>query len=200
MIYTYRINGLFVQTGDIICTTSAQGGNVFSDPFSVFGALVPGAIKHVIVYVGPGGRCVEVGPRGVIAFDLRGETWSPERMVGQRGRLLGALQGIAYPLRGTGQPAEDLATIRSQVAQYCLAQAQAKKPYNPNYFNPRTEAAFYCSQLAYKAYLPHGIDLNTEKGVLDIKAIRSVVFPQEIWSGCAHQSAPRASPRGRNGL
>ena len=194
MIHTYKINGLLVQTGDILCTTDGRGRNVFTDPLCVIGMLVPGKIKHVIVYVGPGGWCVEAGPRGVIAFDLQGETWSVEKMAKQRGRLMGALYGIAYPLRDTNYSIKDLAAIRSQVARYCLAQARAKKPYNPNYFNPQTEAAFYCSQLAYKAYLPYGIDLNTEQGVPDIKAIRSIVFPQEIWSGCAHQSVPQARP------
>ena len=31
--------------------------------------------------------------------------------------------------------------------------------------NSRTEKAFYCSQLAYKAYLKQGINLNTGKGI-----------------------------------
>jgi uncharacterized protein YycO len=194
MIHTYTINGLLVQTGDILCTTSAQRGNVLSDPFCVVGILVPGKIKHVAVYVGPDGWCVEAGPRGVVAFNLQGETWRPERMVRQRGRLLGALYGVAYPLKGRGYSSKDLVAIRSQVAHYCLDQARARKPYNPNYFNAQTDAAFYCSQLVYKAYLPHGIDLNTEKGVPDIKAIHSVVFPQEIWSSCVHQSVPQRRP------
>jgi len=188
MIHTHTINGLLVQTGDIMCTTSAQRGNVFVDPFCLIGMVVPGQIKHVIVYVGPGGRCVEAGPRGVIAFDLQGQTWRPERLTGQRGKLLGALYGIAYPLEDRGYARRQRVTIRSQVAKYCLDQARMRKPYNPNYFNVQTEGSFYCSQLVYKAYLPHGIDLNTEQGVPDIRAIRSVVFPQEIWSGCVHQS------------
>jgi uncharacterized protein YycO len=79
------------------------------------------------------------------------------------------------------------------VADYCLAQAAANKPYNLNFFDPDTERAFYCSQLAYKAYIAHGIDLNTGQGVPDIPGTSSIVFPQEIWSGCQHQRVA-ASP------
>ena len=34
------------------------------------GRLVPGDVDHVMMYVGPGGRCIEAGSRGVIAFDM----------------------------------------------------------------------------------------------------------------------------------
>jgi uncharacterized protein YycO len=52
-----------------------------------------------------------------------------------------------------------------------------------------TEDAFYCSQLAYKAYLKEGIDLNTGKGVPHFPGMESIVFPQEIWSGCEHEKS-----------
>ena len=75
------------------------------------------------------------------------------------------------------------------MANYCLAQAAANKPYNINFLNPDTEEAFYCSQLPYKAYMAHGINLNTGQGVPNLVGTSSIVFPQEIWSGCGHQKA-----------
>ncbi len=58
-----------------------------------------------------------------------------------------------------------------------------------NFLNSNTEKAFYYSQLAYKAYKRNGIDLNTGKGVSKIPGTKSIIFPQEIWSGCAHKKA-----------
>ena len=84
---------------------------------------------------------------------------------------------------------EEEAQIRSSVADYCLAQAAANKPYNLNFLDSQTEDAFYCSQLAYKAYLPHGIDLNSGQGVPNVKGTSRIIFPQEIWSGCIHRRA-----------
>jgi hypothetical protein len=77
--------------------------------------------------------------------------------------------------------------FRDSVGSYCLA--QAGKPYNLNFFDPDTEDGFYCSQLPYLAYLPHGIDLNTGMGVPDVPGTSRIVFPQEIWSGCSHRRA-----------
>jgi len=34
---------------------------------------------------------------------------------------------------------------------------QVGKPYNLNFFDPETAKAFYCSQLAYKAYQSVGL-------------------------------------------
>jgi uncharacterized protein YycO len=58
------------------------------------------------------------------------------------------------------------------------------------FLDSMTEDAFYCSQLAYKAYLREGIDLNTGKGIQNFPGMESIIFPQEIWSGCKHERAP----------
>ena len=55
-----------------------------------------------------------------------------------------------------------------------------------NFLDSDTEEAFYCSQLLYRAYLPHGINLNTGMDVPNIPGTDSIIHPQEIWSGCAH--------------
>ena len=189
MIHTYHLDGLSGQTGDILCTTQGGRGGLLARLLSLIGRFAPGDVKHVIVYVGPGGRCVEAGPRGVIAFEIEGHTWAAERLCVQRGGLVGLLYGAAYPTRGVGFSERAELEVRADVARYCLAQAEAHKPYNLNLLNPHTERGYYCSQLAYMAYLRHGIDLNSEQGVPRIKWIEPVVFPQEVWSGCIHKRA-----------
>jgi hypothetical protein len=129
---------------------------------------------------------VEACARGVYTFDLEDNEWAPEKMFKHRGRFRDQLVGAAYPLHGLDLAAEEVMRIRWAVADYCLAQAAARKPYNLNLFDPDTEEAFYCGQLAYKAYLPHGIDLNTGKGVPDLPGTDRIVFPQEIWEGFYH--------------
>ena len=192
---TYVIDGLTVQTGDLICT-SAGGRSVFAGFFwRVWGMAVPGPVDHIAVYVGPGGRCVEAGAKlRVITFDVPGNTWDDVKMAKMRGQLFDTLYGIAYPLAGRPLSSEEEARIRRAVASYCLRQAEAGKPYNFAFVDSTTDDAFYCSQLAYKAYLEQGIDLNTGQGVPDIPGTDSIVFPQEIWTGCTHVRAPEPSP------
>jgi len=192
MIYTHRIDGLLVQTGDLVCTTNACAGVLPAFVWHLIGKLVPGAVDHIAVYVGPGDRFVEAGPRGVIAFRLGGDTWTTKGIARQRGWLVDELYGIVRPLRSRARSAREEARIRERVAAYCLAQAVAAKPYNFYFFNSQTEAAFYCSQLAYKAYLPHGIDLNTDCGVPHAGAMHDIVFPQEIWNGSVYRRVQRA--------
>ena len=189
MVCTYMIDGLSVQTGDIICTTDGESGILPGDFWRLLGRLLPGEVGHVVVYVGPKGRCVEAGGRGVITFEVKENIWVAERMTEQRGRFMDRLYGVAYPLQGRGLSVEEEARIRQSVADYCLAQAAVNKPYNINFLDPDTEEAFYCSQLAYRAYLAHGINLNTGQGVPNLVGTSSIVFPQEIWSSCRHQKA-----------
>jgi uncharacterized protein YycO len=68
-----------------------------------------------------------------------------------------------------------------------LTQAALQKPYNINYLDSQTEDAFYCSQLAYQAYLRHGIDLNTGLSIPNLKGTESIIYPQEMWAGCFHR-------------
>jgi hypothetical protein len=188
MIHTYTINGLQIQTGDILCL--AFHGDLQNHPVNhwrLLGLLIPGEVDHVALYIGPEGRCVESAYRGVYEFHLGGKRWKPKKMYKYRGRFKDDFVGVAYPLQGRGLSEADDDRIRQSVAAYCLA--QIGKSYNINLLNPETEDAFYCSQLAYKAYLPHGIDLNSDHGVPHIIGSSRIVFPNEIWRGCHRQRA-----------
>jgi len=114
-------------------------------------------------------------------------------MVSRRGLILDQLVGAAYPLEGRDLPPAEQARIRQEVAAYCLA--QVGKPYNLNFMDIETEAAFYCSQLVYLAYLRTGIDLNTGLSIEALPGTGHIVYPQEIWSGCAHRQAAGAIAR-----
>ncbi len=189
-IYTYTIDGLTVRTGDLICTSTggqSMPGGLF---WKLFGDMVYGDVDHIAVYVGPGGRCVEAGPKfRVNTFEVVDNTWDAVKMTETRGYILDNLYGVVYPLAGRSLTREEEDRIRGSVAKYCLRQAEAKKLYNPIFVDSKTEDAFYCSQLAYKAYLREGIDLNTEIGVPEMPGTKSIVFPQEIWMGCEHVKA-----------
>ncbi len=189
-VYVFTINGLPVQTGDLICTTDGGGPLLAGQFWRFVGKIVPGEVDHVAIYTGPGDRCVEAGARGhVVAYDIGGSVWNANSMISQRGLVVDSFYGIAYPLADRGFSDDRIRAVRISVANYCLAAAEARKPYNIDFLNSNTEEAFYCSQLAYKAYLPHGIDLNTGLGVPHIPGTTSIIFPQEIWSGCAHRRA-----------
>lgn len=190
MIYEYEIDGLTVQTGDIICTADgAVNTDIRGQFWRLLGKIIPGEVDHIVIYVGPDGRCVEAGAKGkVITFEVKGNTWDFEKMITERG-IIDTLYGIAYPLQGKSLSAVEITGIRELVAAYCLQQAKLEKPYNMNFLDSTTENAYYCSQLAYLAYLKHGVDLNTGKGIPEIPGTESIIFPQEIWSGCAHKKA-----------
>jgi len=188
MIYTFEINGLPVQTGDIICTTDGGRPILAGEFWRILGKLVPGDVDHVAMYVGPAGLCVESAVTGVYAFEVIGSTWDAEKMHSQR-LFLDTFYGVAYPLQDKSLPQDKEIKIRAGAAAYCLKQAAANKPYNLNLLDSQTEDAFYCSQLIYKAYLPHGIDLNTGLAVPNLKGAESIIFPQEIWAGCVHRRA-----------
>lgn len=187
MIHTFTLNGLELKTGDILCMAfDSQEAVNPGDYWRVLALLIPGEVDHVAIYLGPQGKCVEACARGVYTFDLEDNHWAPEKMFKHRGRFKDHLVGAAYPLQALDlSPAEEI-RVRDGVAAYCLAQAEAGKPYNINFLDPDREDAFYCGQLAYKAYLPYGINLNTGLGVPNLPGTSSIVFPQEIWSGCHH--------------
>ena len=196
-VHTYQIDGLTVRTGDLICTNTTEQESIFGGLLWRFlGMLIPGEIDHIAVYVGPGGRCVEAGAKYcVTTFTVRDNTWDAPQMTEERGPILDNLYGVAYPLAGLSLSSEEEAGIRKRVARYCIKQAEAQKIYNALFLDSMTEDAFYCSQLAYKAYLREGIDLNTGQGVPDIPGVESIVFPQEIWSGCEHAKPPNHDAR-----
>lgn len=187
MIYSQTINGIPVKTGDLICTTDGGDVIIAGQFWRLIGKLIPGEVDHIVIYVGPAGKCVEAGAKGrVTTFEMQGTTWQGEQMLSQR-NLVDQLYGIVDPLADKGFSQTQENTIRESIADYCLLQASQNKPYNINFLNSSTEDGFYCSQLAYKAYLRHGIDFNTGKGVQEVPGTQSIIFPQEIWESCTHK-------------
>ena len=185
MIHTYQINGLALQTGDIICTMNGKPNILPGEFWRLVGRLVPGDVDHVAIYLGPDGRCAEAGARGVITFNVPHGNWDTERMARQRGLLFDTFYGIVSPLDTLGVHEEEEITLRKAVVNYILA--QVGKPYNLNFLNPETEDAFYCSQLAYKAYQSIGIDLNTGLAMEQLPGTNQIIYPQEIWDGFSHR-------------
>ena len=187
MIYTYEIEGLAIQTGDIICTMNGKPDILPGEFWRLVGRLVPGDVDHVAMYVGPNGRCVEAGARGVISFNVPSGHWDTERMARQRGHLFDTFYGVASPLDTLGLSEEEEQQARKTVAKYALA--QIGKPYNLNFLNAETEESFYCSQLAYKAYQSIGINLNTGLAMEQLPGTNQIVYPQEIWDGFSHRQS-----------
>ena len=185
MIYTYEIEGVPVQTGDIICTMNGKPDILPGEFWLLVGRLVPGDVDHVAIFLGPDGRCIESGSKGVNPFHLTDDRWHAEDMVSERGILIDTFYGVAYPFAGMQLSEEDETLMRMKVAEYCLA--QVGKPYNINFLNAESENAFYCSQLAYKAYQQVGIDLNTGLAMEQLPGTNEIVYPQEIWDGFPHR-------------
>jgi len=190
MVYTYQIEGIALQTGDVICTMNGKPDILPGEFWRLVGRLVPGDVDHVAVYLGPNGRCAEAGARGVITFDVPNGHWNTERMALQRGLLFDTFYGIVSPLDGLGLSEDEEFEMRSQIAAYCLG--QVGKPYNLNFLNAEMDNAFYCSQLAYKAYQQIGIDLNTGLTMEQLPGTNAIVYPQEIWNGFSHRKAGRS--------
>lgn len=187
MIHHYKINGLSVSTGDLICTMDGRPDILPGEFWRLVGRLVPGEVDHIVVYLGPDGRCAESGSRGVITFEVHGGLWDSGHAMPERGLLVDTFYGVSYPLEDRGLPPEAQDEVRAQVAAFCLS--QIGKPYNLNFMNPDTEDAFYCSQLAYRAYRRCGIDLNTGLAMESVPGTDQIIFPQELWEGSPHRRA-----------
>jgi len=190
MIYTYQIEGIPLQTGDIICTMNGKPDILPGQFWWLVGRLVPGDVDHVAIYTGPEGRCVEAGAHGVIKFTVFKGLWDAQRMARRRGHLFDTFYGIASPLDGLRLLEEEEHILRAKVAEYCLA--QVGKPYNLNFLKSDTDEAFYCSQLAYKAYQQIGINLNTGLAMEQIPGTNAIMYPQEIWDGSSHRAVQRS--------
>lgn len=195
MVHTFEIEGLVLQTGDIICTMNGKPDILPGEFWRLIGRLVPGDVDHVAVYLGPGGRCAEAGSRGVITFESEPQTWDTERMARQRGLLFDTFYGVAAPLENLELSPADERQMRTAIASYCLE--QVGKPYNLNFLNPETEQAFYCSQLAYKAYQRVGLNLNTGLAMEQLPGTNGIIYPQEIWGGFPHRAV--RAPLAREG-
>jgi len=189
MIYTYQIEGIPLQTGDLICTMNGKPDILPGEFWRFVGRLVPGDVDHVAMYTGPEGRCIEAGTYGVIKFTVFNGLWNAERMARRRGQLLDTFYGVVSPLDALGLAEEEEHEMREKVAAYCLA--QVGKPYNLNFLNAETEDSFYCSQLAYKAYQQIDIDLNTGLAMEQIPGTNKIIYPQEIWNGFSHRGVNR---------
>ena len=187
MIHSYKINGIPVQTGDIICTMDGKPDVLPGEFWRMVGKLVPGDVDHIVIYLGPEGRCVEAGAMGVYTYAVENGEWEPEKMMRARGGLVDTFYGVVYPLEQLGLAREEEHEMRQHIADYCLA--NLGKPYNLNFLDPDTDKAFYCSQLAYKAYLEVGIDLNSGMAMESVPGTNQIVFPQEIWDASPHRQA-----------
>jgi hypothetical protein len=184
MLYDHMFDGVPACSGDVLCTQDGdKSAGLFGQIWRVLGKLLPGEIDHCLIYLGPGGRCIESGARGVIVFEMPGETWSAAPFKKER-LLLDTLVGVAYPLAGRGLSEDEERRIRLEVIKFCLERASRRKPYNLNYFDPLYDGAFYCSQLVYRAYLASGIDLDVDR---NISLLERIVFPEEIWDACPHR-------------
>ena len=185
MIYKHKINGISMQSGDIICTTDGKPDLLPGEFWRLIGRLLPGDVDHIVIYIGPEGRFVEAGGRGVSTFEMMGERWESERILFERATLVDTFYGIVNPLKSLKLSAADERRRREDIVAYCLS--QVGKPYNLNFFDPECEDAFYCSQLAYKAYQRHGICLNTGREMPNLLGSDKIVYPQEIWDGFYHR-------------
>lgn len=185
MDHVHEIDGLPVRTGDILCMRDGGRRGVFERLCMVFGALIPGEIDHCALYVGPNGRFVEADIHGVTVLTMPGNHWDAQAL--ERKRLfVDSLVGVAYPLQGRGLTPLEETRLREAVAEYCLAEAAARKPFNFNFFNAANPNRTYCSQLIADAYRSQGIELDGKQAVPRLSIFRSAVFPEAIWAGSAH--------------
>jgi hypothetical protein len=187
MIHKFEINGLPVQTGDIICTRNGKPDILPGEFWRLVGRLIPGDVDHIVMYLGPEGRCIEAGALGVVTFQVHNGVWEPEHTMPERGLLVDTFYGVAYPLEGRNLSHDMEEKLREDAAAFSLA--HIGKPYNLNFLKSDTDDAFYCSQLAYRAYLRCGINLNTGESIPHVPGTSSIIFPQEIWNGCIHRMA-----------
>jgi cell wall-associated NlpC family hydrolase len=192
MIYSYQIEELTLQTGDIICTMNGKPDILPGEFWRFVGRLVPGDVDHVAIYTGPEGRCIESGTHGVIKFTVFDGQWNTELMARRRGQLFDTFYGIVSPLDELGVAEQEEHEMRLKVAEYC--RSQVGKPYNLNFLDSETEQAFYCSQLMYKAYQQVGINLNTGLAMEEIPGTNVIIYPQEIWEGFSHRRAAISYP------
>lgn len=185
MLHDHTIDGLPLRTGDILCLRNGSHRSMYGRLWQGIGALVPGEIDHCALYLGPGGRFVEANVFGVTVLDMPGDTWDAHVLVRER-VLLDILVGVAYPLANRDLPHAEETRIREAVAEYCLQQSAANRPFNFNLLDATDPERAYCSQLIAEAYRRVDIDLDSNLGVPTARIFKHAVFPQELWSGSPH--------------
>jgi hypothetical protein len=194
VIYTHSFNGVTAKTGDILFTHDGDEGSLFGRCWKLIGRVFPGEFSHAALYVGPGVRFVESAARGVEVVEFASDSWDAVNH-GKERLLVDQLIGIGDPIAGRGISAKQEIETRENVVAYCLRQASNEKAYNFNVFNPETDGAFYCSQLAYKAYKTQGIDLHPQTEKDANSPLAAIVFPEELWNACkAKDLVPVQSP------
>jgi hypothetical protein len=194
VIYTHSFNGVTAKTGDILFTHDGDEGSLFGRCWQIIGRVFPGEFSHAALYIGPGVRFVESAARGVEVVEFASDSWDAVNH-GKERLLVDQLIGIGDPIAGRGISATRENEIRENVIAYCLRQARDEKAYNFNVFNPETDGAFYCSQLAYKAYKTEGIDLHPQAEKRPNSPLAAIVFPENLWNACkAKESVPVHSP------
>lgn len=182
MYYNFNLNGIQIKTGDIICTKDGDDTILPGQFWRLLGLLIEGDVDHIAIYIGPDGRFIESGPKGVIEFTIKSNIWDAEKFSLQREGIIDELYGVAFPLENKGYTVENENAIRESIANYCIT--QIGKPYNLNFLDSNSDNAFYCSQLAYKAYLPFGINFNIGLKIPELPGTENIVYPQEIWDSC----------------
>lgn len=182
-IYSYKIAGVSLKSGDIICTTDGDDTLAAGQFWRLIGKIIPGDVDHIVIYTGPDGRCVEANGKGVKIFEISNNIWDSHKIKDLRGGLIDNFYGVVYPFHEMDVSEQEINKMRLEIANYCLKQAQLNKPYNLNFFDSDTEESFYCSQLAYQAYQQININLNTGLGVPNIFGTDKIIYPQEIWNG-----------------
>ncbi len=194
-MHTYEIEGFSLKTGDLLATRDGAEATFRGQVWRLVGALLPGPVHHVLMYVGPGPRFIEANPAGVVAFEMPDGRWDPIPVAEARGGLLDSLFGVAYPLQTSGLSPEDETRLRTTVAAYC--EAQVGKPYNLRFSNPYRQDRFYCSQLVWQAYRRLGIRLrprptpDTPRG-----GRKRIIFPSDVWHASTERRMlePSAAP------
>jgi hypothetical protein len=181
MIHTFQFNGVPVKSGDILFTRDGEEGSLFGEFWRLIGRAFPSEFSHCAIYLGPGVRFVESAAKGVVVVEMEGDEWDGLKYGTER-LLVDELVGIGDPLAGRNLSPERETAMREAAIDFCLKQAAEAKPYNLDFFNPESDSAFYCSQLAYKAYEEQGIDFSA--ATAKTSQLGRVVLPEELWDAC----------------
>jgi len=188
VIHRYRIQGVPVLTGDILCTRDGDSKGLIGAFWKALGSVVPGEIDHCALYLGPGTRFIEADARGVSVLSMPGQRWDAEALFHRR-LFVDTFVGVAYPLHGLRIPQRQQGRVRLSIANYCLAQHAAGKAFNFNLLDATNPRRTYCSQLIIEAYRSQGIHLDGRRETRRTSILRHAVLPDALWRGSPHRVA-----------